>query len=263
MDKFKPLPPNISDILKNYSLEQNTIGCSGSTVYKVNNFRQGSNAFLKICHKSKYDKLLREKSILNWLSGKLPIPEVLLFCENQEYEFIVLSEIVGIPSFASELRNNPNNVMEKLGNGLHLIHSIDITNCPFSETIKNKIARVEDNIQKNRVDISNFEPENYGKDINELYTNLLGYLPIKEDVVFTHGDFCMPNILINNNKISGFIDLGMAGISDRYQDLALAIRSLKYNGFSENEQNIFLSSYGVKNLDQKKFQFFLLLDEFC
>ena len=39
----------------------------------------------------------------------------------------------------------------------------------------------------------------------------------------------MPNILINNNEISGFIDLGDAGVGDKWRDITLCYRSLKHN----------------------------------
>ena len=51
----------------------------------------------------------------------------------------------------------------------------------------------------------------------------------KEELVFTHGDYCLPNSFIKDNKTVGFIDLGNAGIADKWQDLALCIRSLEHN----------------------------------
>ena len=37
------------------------------------------------------------------------------------------------------------------------------------------------------------------------------------------------NIFVKENEISGFIDIGKMGPADRWQDIAIAIRSLKHN----------------------------------
>ena len=44
-----------------------------------------------------------------------------------------------------------------------------------------------------------------------------------------HGDYCLPNIILKEHTVSGYIDVALAGVGDRYQDLALAVRSLAYN----------------------------------
>lgn len=41
-----------------------------------------------------------------------------------------------------------------------------------------------------------------------------------------HGDFCLPNILIHNNKVSGFIDVEAMGIGDPWIDYSWCIWSL-------------------------------------
>lgn len=46
---------------------------------------------------------------------------------------------------------------------------------------------------------------------------------------FVHGDFCLPNILVKNNKVSGFIDLGNAGMGDPLYDLYWCIWSFEHN----------------------------------
>ena len=51
----------------------------------------------------------------------------------------------------------------------------------------------------------------------------------EESLVVSHGDFCLPNIFINNNGVTGLIDLGKSGAADRWQDIALVYRSLSNN----------------------------------
>jgi len=46
-------------------------------------------------------------------------------------------------------------------------------------------------------------------------------------------------------------------------DLALAVRSLQYNGCGAPELvELFFQTYGLEDLDQAKMEFFTLLDEF-
>ena len=55
---------------------------------------------------------------------------------------------------------------------------------------------------------------------------------LKQDT-FIHGDFCLPNIFLEGDTVSGFIDLGRCGIADKYQDIALCWRSLGSNARGE------------------------------
>lgn len=91
-------------------------------------------------------------------------------------------------------------------------------------------------------------------------------MPTDEDLVFTHGDFCLPNIILDRGtngdvRIAGLVDCGRAGIADRYQDIALAVRSIVYN-FGDIWVAPFLESYGLPQPHEEKLRFFTLLDEF-
>ena len=82
------------------------------------------------------------------------------------------------------------------------------------------------------MDLDNVEPETFGPNGFANPEELLIWLEKnrpEEDTVLTHGDFCLPNIFAENNRISGFIDLGKMGPADRWQDLAIALRSLEHN----------------------------------
>ena len=157
---------------------------------------------------------------------------------------------------------NKEGVVRNLAAGLRQIHSLDISECPFDQTLTIKLEKARLKVERGLVDEDDFEPQYQGKTARELYELLLETKPADEDLVFTHGDYCLPNIILNNNKVSGFIDLGRAGVADRYRDLALAVRSILYNLGSEQWVDLFFECYGITDRDQTKIDFYILLDEF-
>jgi len=69
-----------------------------------------------------------------------------------------------------------------------------------------------------------------GEKVEDLYLHLVTKrVSLVEELGFTHGDYSLPNVLIHNGKINGFIDVGNSGIADIYQDLAIATKSIIRN----------------------------------
>jgi aminoglycoside phosphotransferase len=74
----------------------------------------------------------------------------------------------------------------------------------------------------------------------------------------------LPNIILQGDKISGFVDWGRGGVADRYTDIALAVRSLRYNLAGRADLDlirIFLGEYGLSPADEAKIDYYILLDE--
>jgi kanamycin kinase len=49
-----------------------------------------------------------------------------------------------------------------------------------------------------------------------------------EDEVLVHGDYCLPNVLLDADGCY-YLDVGEAGVGDRYIDMVAGIWSLGYN----------------------------------
>ena len=115
------------------------------------------------------------------------------------------------------------------------------------------------------------EPTTYGAEGFESPEKLLQWLKENkpdEDFVFSHGDYCLSNIIIKDDKINGFIDLGRSGIADKYQDVALCYRNLqhnydgKYGGkvYEGFDASILFEELNIVP-DWNKIKYFILLDE--
>ena len=71
---------------------------------------------------------------------------------------------------------------------------------------------------------------------------------LKSDT-FIHGDFCLPNIMLDDWKFSTFIDVGLAGVGDKHIDIYWVLWSLNYNLGTDKYTDYFLDLYGRENVD--------------
>lgn len=95
----------------------------------------------------------------------------------------------------------------------------------------------------------------------DLFRKMTSAVPIYQELVSTHGDYCFDNILVDEGKLSGLIDMDRGGIADKYQDIALAVRSIEHE-LGKKHLDLFFYQYELERVDQEKIEFYLMLDEF-
>jgi hypothetical protein len=84
-------------------------------------------------------------------------------------------------------------------------------------------------------------------------------LPDGEDVVVCHGDYCPPNALIRDGRVTAYVDLGELGVADPWWDLAVATGAITWN-FGPGLEPLFLSVYGAPPDPQRQAFYRLLYD---
>ena len=253
------VPPNLAQAVSGYTWQQNNIGFSSVQVFRLE-AKNKKSLYLKINSRASKFSLLQEKLKLDWLKNRLPAPEVLLFAEDENAEYLLLSEISGLPATDYSSKAHILRTIEQLVKGLKMIHWLPIENCPFNARLDYKIEIARERMIKGLVEEEDFDEERQGRTAEDLFQELIAAKPTDEDLVFTHGDYCLPNVILENGKLSGFVDWSGAGIADRYQDIALLSRSVWYNLGEDWMENVF-EIYGVEP-DWKKIDFYKLLDEF-
>jgi aminoglycoside phosphotransferase len=255
------LPPDLQYLLDGATWHEETMGCSGNRVFRIT--RSGEPTYyLKIAGYPNEGELLAEKERLVWLQGRLPVPVVHSWNTDNERSYLLLSEIQGLMSCDADFAHDMPTLVRLLAEGMHMIHSVDIRNCPFDQRLVMKIEQARQRVEAGLVDESDFDEQRQGMRAKEVFQRLIESRPAQEDLVFTHGDYCLPNVFIDasHTRINGFIDWGRAGIADRYQDIALATRSLTYN-FDPGWEKLLWEAYGLETVDHEKIEFYQLLDE--
>ena len=212
-----------------------------------------------------------EIQMLTWLNGKINVPQIIEQISENRCSYILMTKCDGFMSCAEQYMRNPAKQVEILAETLFKLWSIPTEDCPCNWSLEKRLQFAEKNIVSGNVDIQDAQPDTFGpngfKDPEELLSWLITNKP-NEVPVISHGDFCLPNIFINDSGLTGLIDLGKSGTADRWQDIALACRSLsnnyngvydgiKYPGFKEE---ILFNALGIEQ-DKDLLRYYILLDE--
>ncbi len=173
--------------------------------------------------------LVREEiARLRWLHGRLAVPELLDSADDGARCWMVMSAIAGHPASDAELTAEPAATVALLAEALLALHATPLDGCPFDHRAEAELARARRNVAERRVDVTDFDDERAGRTPESLLAELRAAIP-DGSLRLTHGDACLPNVLFAAGRLSGWIDLGRAGVGDPYRDLALCVRSAARN----------------------------------
>jgi aminoglycoside phosphotransferase len=263
------LPPPLAADLGKHNRADIATGESGSSVVRFDR-PAGSSVFLKsrvIGSPPTERPLFDEAERLGWMSAVgLPVPAVLQYHEWKGREYLLLTTVPGTDAAAPRSSDEQGAVVAALAAGLRTLHATNISACPFDQSTRARVAAAESRLRAGLVRDDDFDASRKGRSARDLYAELVASRPPSEDRVFTHGDYCTPNVMLVDDgaggfRVSGFIDCGNAGIADRYQDLALCARSVASN-FGDQWVQVLFARYGLERPDEAKIGWYQLLDEF-
>ncbi len=257
------LPEKISKLLVDEPHRTDDTGMSGASVLLY------GDKVLKVQEES--EEAENEYNMLLYLQGKLPVPAVYARETADGMSYLLMERCQGRMACAPEYMTAPLLQCRLLAEGLKKMWSVDISRCPCDWRLSHKLRQAEYNVEKGLVDLENVEPDTFGdggfKDPSHLLQWLYGHMP-QEEPVLSHGDYCLPNLFGAGNEVTGYIDLGRAGIADKWCDIALCYRSLshnysgKYHGkvYSDYDDLLLFRELGLEP-DWEKIRYYILLDE--
>lgn len=248
-------PEIIQRYIRNMTCIKDTLGCSEASVYCFTNYDK--ILYLKV---EKINiEFEHEQKIMKWLYERLPAPKIIAQCREQGYDYLLMTKAFGEMACSEKYLNNPEKLVSMLAEGIKMLQKIDISDCPFECSLKNKLHIAKKRIDNNEIDMSDWEENTLYSSPKELYDYLVANQP-KEELVFSHGDYCLPNVFFDNDNVTGFIDLGRAGIADKWQDIALCFRSLEHNLKSDEYTSLLFECLNIEP-DYEKINYYILLDE--
>lgn len=257
------VPSIINDLIvgKPYTIDE--IGMSGNQVLIF------EDMVLKIENGS--DSVDQQVQMMQWLEGKVPVPKVLAYEVENGKSYLLMSKISGVMSCDTYYLEHPQMLLEALASGLKMLWEVDVKDCPVVRDEEVVLKDARERVEKDLVDVEDAEPTTFGQGGFESPEQLLEWLENHRpsfDPVLSHGDFCLPNIFLEDGQVKGFIDLGRAGVGDKWNDIALCYRSLKHNFdgtyggkvYEDFNPDMLFGKLGIEP-DWDKIKWYLLLDE--
>lgn len=250
------LPDSLKRVLPAARWERVTLGESGAGVWRSSRF------VVKVQERGSAPQqtLQQERERLRWLAGRVPVPQVVGFEVTGTHEFLAMTRVPGIPMSDPDATLHPERVVGLLARALRELHALPVRECPFNMTLPVRLAQARELVQAGLVDEDDFDEERQGRSATSIFNELVNTRPDTEDLVITHGDACLPNFILNGEFVEGLVDVGRAGIADRHMDLALAWRSTR-SKLNANAAEQLLDQYGRELVDERKIQYYCLLDE--
>jgi aminoglycoside phosphotransferase len=224
------------------------IGQSGAHVVRIRR-ADGSSRIEKTGPAS---ELATETAVLRWCAGRLPIPQTI----EEGVGLLLMTDIPGVNLTEVPLEQAVAAIVE----ALRLIHAIPIEACPFRAEWEFRLQQAEQRVHARLIDESDFDEITRGRSAEDILRELYTFPPLPNLRCFTHGDACLENFLAQNEKLSGIVDWGRAGITHPAQDWALALRSMRDHFGAAGEQR--LRPYVPLNcIEEELLRRFRLLDE--
>lgn len=205
--------------------------------------------FLKSAPKGSLEK---EAAMTRYFHSKGLAAEVLLY-ESLESDWLLTARVTGEDGIFPMYLEDPARLCDLTAQLLRMLHETDFTHCPIPNRTADYLETAGCNYRKKRYDIHLF-PDNWGYKTPEDAWRVLEengkYL--KTDTLL-HGDYCLPNIILDNWRFSGFIDLDTAGVGDRHVDLFWGVWSLQFNLKTDRYRQRFLDAYGREKINEDIF----------
>jgi kanamycin kinase len=193
--------------------------------------------------------LEREAAMTRYFSNKGFAAEVLSYLSDKR-DWLVTTKIHGDDCTAAKYLEQPERLCDIFAERLAMLHSEAYSDCPIQNHTESYLVKMERNRVSGTFDKNHF-PDSFGYasaeeawEVVEKHGNLL-----KTDTLL-HGDYCLPNVILDDWRFNGFIDLNNGGVGDRHVDIFWGLWTLWYNLKTDKFRERFINVYGRNSVDE-------------
>jgi len=237
-----PIKPNIAaypaelqPLLSGAKLYDSSCSPEASVIF----IDQDGGYFLKSAPKG---SLEREAAMTRYFHTKGLSANPLYYISDTR-DWLMTEKIKGDDCIAEKYLAQPERLCDTLAERLALLHTTDFTDCPIPNHSALLLASAEQRKRQHMFDRSIADAWGL-KSPEEAWAIVKTHGHLLESNTLLHGDYCLPNIILDNWQLNGFIDLDTAGVGDRHVDLFWATWTLFFNLKTDKYRERFIDAYG-------------------
>lgn len=249
--KRTPITPNLDEYPE--SLREFLTGCD---IYYSSCSKEASVLFADkdggyFIKSSAKGTLENEAMLTGYFHEKGLATEVLCYLKADK-DWLVTRKLSGEDCTFKTYLDDPKRLCKTLAECMRALHSLDKTDCPVQDRMKTYIGTVLQNYNAGLFDPLHFTDQCSKMTREEAFKCFWDNRSTLGSNCLIHGDFCLPNIMLDRWNFSGFIDLGNAGAADAHIDLFWCVWTLWFNLKTRKYTDYFLDAYGREAVDEEK-----------
>ena len=235
------MPEDIRDFISGADIYDSS--CSPQA--KVYFIDKGSGYYLKQSGKGVLEKECR---MTEYFHSRGFGAEVLYYISNDS-DWLFTASVKGENCSHEKYLAEPGRLCDILAQELRKLHETDYTGCPIPDRTAEYLAGAERNYRTGNYEEFHF-PDGFSyRSAKEAHDVLAAGKDALQSKVLLHGDYCLPNVILDGWKLSGFIDVGCGGVGDRHIDIFWGIWTLWFNLKTDKYTERFLDAYGRDKAD--------------
>ncbi|MBE6594553.1 MAG: aminoglycoside 3'-phosphotransferase [Ruminococcaceae bacterium] len=177
---------------------------------------------------------------------------VLYYGTEGERDVLLTARVPGEDCTHGAYLAEPARLATLLGERLRALHDLPCDGCPIKDRTATYLVTVREGYRLGRFDPSFLPEEAKGMNMEESYQTVWKKRHFLQTDTLLHGDYCLPNVLLDDWRFSGFIDLGNGGVGDRHVDLFWGAWTLRFNLGTDAYKQRFFDAYGRDAIDRER-----------
>ena len=170
--------------------------------------------------------------------------------QSDEFDWLLTARVRGEDCTHPTYLADPRRLCDTLAELLRELHEVDTNECPIPRRMDGYFDTVEQNWRAGIFDPSYLPLHLRHLSADEAWRLAAEAKPHLKNDTLLHGDYCLPNVMLDNWTFSGLIDLGNGGVGDRHVDLFWGAWTLAFNLGTDAYRERFFDAYGREKIDR-------------